>query len=106
MPTEIPDFVAAPSFQQINEQRQAELERVTAISGGGKRRKRRMYGGISEVARTGNAESDVNASKAAELINQMDVITAKQKIGGGKSRKKRRLRTRKYIKVNYVWKRR
>ena len=105
MPTEIPEFIPPPSFQQINEQRQAELERVTAISGGSRRRKkRRMYGGISEVARTGNAESDMNAAKAAALINHMDVITAKQKIGGG--RKKRRLRTRKYIKVNYVRKRR
>jgi hypothetical protein len=115
MPTEIPNIQPAPSFQHIQQQRQENLERVMAINGtnttttGGRRRlsrrkkRKRMYGGvITEMQPTGDLNSNATAAAALGAINQMDLVTAKQKIGGRSRKKKRRFRTRKYIKVNYV----
>ena len=118
VPTPIPAYTPPPSFQQIQQQRQVEQDRTTALTTGSttqggsrlrrkqhrskKRKRKRLYGGISEVARTGNASADESSAKTAGLINQMDKLAEVQKIKGGSLRKKRRLRTRKYIKVDYV----
>jgi hypothetical protein len=115
MTAKLPVYEPPPSFEQINQQNEENLARNMKLLSGGSRRKRqkvrfnrrrqsyrhrrRMFGGepIEEVPRLGNAQADNNAVKIAEAMNQMNQLMEKK--GGGK---KRRFKTSKYLKVNYV----
>ena len=99
---EFPEPLPPVSAAQLMQENEA---RVNHVSKGGSRRRRRG-GGTMVLHETGNPQSDANALASAKMIKQMDQINAAQTKGGMRRRKKRRFKTRKYIKVGYVRKRR
>ena len=111
--TELPSMPAPVSAKELVQENEARLNHASNMAqakGGGNRRRslrRRRRGGANTVIHdTGNPQSDANALASANMIKQMDQINAAQTKGGMRRRKKRHFKTRKYIKVGYVRKRR
>ena len=104
--TELPTQPPPVSATQLVQENEARTAHAGKIAQGGSRRRRRRRGGAVVLHETGNKQSDANALASASLISKMDQINAAQTKGGMWRRKKRRFKTRKYIKVDYVKKRR
>lgn len=104
--TELPEQPAPMSATQLAQENEARVNHAMKVAKGGSRRRRRRRGGGTVLHETGNPQSDANALASAKMINRMDQIHAAQTKGGMRRRKKRRFKTRKYIKVDYVRKRR
>lgn len=105
--TELPAQPPPVSASQLMQENEARMAHAGNVAKGGSRRRRRRRGGATAVLHeTGNKQSDANALASASLISKMDQVNAAQTKGGMRRRKKRRFKTRKYIKVDYVRKRR
>ena len=107
--TELPSPHPPVSATQLVQENEARLAHAANVTKGGSRRRRRQRhrGGTTTILhKTGNPQSDANALASAKMIKQMDQVTIAQTKGGMRRRKKRRFKTRKYIKVDYVRKRR
>ena len=104
--TELPAQPPPVSATQLVQENEARVAHAGNIAKGGSRRRRRRRGGAVVLHETGNKQSDANALASASLISKMDQVNAAQTKGGMRRRKKRRFKTRKYIKVDYVRKRR